>query len=372
LLQAFSQCADDFPVWDLVIYGEGPERESLEEFISQSNLQERILLPGRTADFQIMLNAYANAHIFVLPSRSEGCPMSLREAMAHGLPVIGFADCTGTNEIIHHQKDGLLLMSDNKVKRLEEGLRNLMAQPDLRLRFGKQAIQSAAEYEPRAIHKRYEALLLKTAQLKEGNRLRWHRLKLAFQFPWDRIRSRVQLFQYGKMRKVRKRLILKTPLRSLIHAILRFPKEYKALKGRALFDPHYYLMNNLEVMRQGGDPLLHYIELGWKQGTNPSSWFHTKDYIEHYLGGSSTCCPLYHYYKVGRFTGCLPMPNYAEFGKMPDSIKHMLIKECKNEIQTVYQSWSWKISAILRFFRAKQIANNISQENNPFFREFPH
>ena len=372
LLQAFSQCADDFPEWDLVIYGEGPERENLEKIIHHSNRQNRIFLPGRTADFQTMLNAYANAHIFVLPSRSEGCPMSLREAMAHGLPVIGFADCTGTNEIIQHDKDGLLLLADDKVQRLEVGLRSLMARPEKRLRMGKQAIQSAAAYEPQSIHERFEALLLQTARLKKGNRLRWHRVKLAFRFPWERIRSRIQLFQYGKMRKVRKRLILRKPLRSLIRGFMRFSREYKTLYGKALFDPRYYQSNNLDVMRQGMDPLLHYIETGWKEGADPSSWFHSKDYIEHCLDGYATCCPLYHYYTIGRFNGCLPMPSCKEFTEIPDSIQHMLIKECKQEIQAAYQSWSWKISAPLRFFREKQISRNISQEKNPFFREFPH
>jgi glycosyltransferase involved in cell wall biosynthesis len=372
LLRAFSQCADDFPDWELVIYGEGTERESLEEIIHHSNLQNRIFLPGRTADFQTMLNAYANAHIFVLPSRSEGCPMSLREAMAHGLPVIGFADCTGTNEIIHHDKDGLLLLTDDKVKRLEEGLRSLMAQPEKRLLMGKQAIQSAAAYEPQAIHERFEALLLQTARLKQGNRLRWHRLKLVFHFPWERIRSRIHLLKYGKMRKVRKRLILKNPLRSLIRGIWRFPKEYKTLYGRALFDPRYYLKNNLDAMRQGMDPLLHYIESGWKEGANPSSWFNSKAYIDKYLDGQATICPLYHYYTNGRFNGCLPMPKYTEFAKMPETIKHVLVKECKQEIHAVYRSWSWKMSAPLRFLKEKHVSRNLPQEQNPFFSELPH
>jgi glycosyltransferase involved in cell wall biosynthesis len=372
LLNAFSKCAGDFPDWDLVIYGEGPERKNLEEIIHHNDLKDRIFLPGRTANFDIMLRAYANAHIFVLPSRSEGCPMSLREAMAHGLPVIGFADCTGTNEIIHHDVDGLLLLTDDKVQRLEEGLRYLMAQPEKRSLMGNQAIQSANLYEPHSIHKRYEALLLKTAKLKKSNRLRWYRIKLTLRFPWKRFRSRLQLYQYGKLRKIRKRIILNNPLRSLICSVIRFPKEYKALKGKVLFDPHYYYKNNIEVMRLGMDPLLHYLETGWREGANPSSWFHSEAYVNKYLEGHATCCPLYHFYTIGRYKGCLPMPRYKEFTYMPDQVQQLLIKECKREIYAIHQSWSWRMTALLRYIREKQVSRNISKENNPFFSELPH
>ena len=372
LLHAFAACAHDFPEWDLVIYGEGPERENLEEIIFQFDMKNRILLPGRTKNFRAMLEAYLQAHLFVLPSRAEGCPMSLREAMAHGLPVIGFVDCTGTNEIINHERDGLLLLSDNKVKRLEEGLRVLMSYPEKRFRLGVQAIQSAAKYKPLPIHKRFEALLKKTARLKKGHSLYWHRIKQIFQFPLKRIQSRIRLHHYARMRKVRKRLILHKPLSSLVHTILFFSKEYNALYGKALFDPHYYYINNLDVMRQSMDPLLHYIEFGWRQGANPSPWFHNNDYIEFYLNGQTSYCPLYHYYATGRYEGHLPMPKYQTYSKMPDKARQLLNKECRREIIAAHQSLSWKVSAPLRYIKEKQLSRNAPKDKNSFFSELPH
>lgn len=74
---------------NLVIYGEGPEREPLEALIRELSLEERVFLPGATDQVIEKLQA---ARLFVLSSDYEGMPNALMEAMAVGKVCIS-TDC---------------------------------------------------------------------------------------------------------------------------------------------------------------------------------------------------------------------------------------------------------------------------------------
>jgi len=101
-VKAFSK---DQPV-RLIIYGEGPLRNKLQELIETEGYCGKIHLPGRTND---MAEAYAHADAFVLSSDFEGMPNALIEAMAAGLPCIS-TDCpTGPSDLIENRISGILV-----------------------------------------------------------------------------------------------------------------------------------------------------------------------------------------------------------------------------------------------------------------------
>jgi len=89
LIDAFSNLAEKFPNWKLRILGEGPLRESLQATIDERGLQEQIELTGWVEDPELHLDQGA---LFVLPSRYEGFPNALLQAMSRGLACISF-DC---------------------------------------------------------------------------------------------------------------------------------------------------------------------------------------------------------------------------------------------------------------------------------------
>jgi glycosyltransferase involved in cell wall biosynthesis len=156
LVQAFGRLAVDFPEWDLRIVGEGGERLRLENQIRELGLQARIALPGRTADIQ---REYLSAQIFAMPSLYESFGLATAEALAHGLPAIGFADCPGTNELILDQVNGLLVAGSDRLEALVEGLRRLMKSATLRVRLGAAAAATVERFSIHEITDRWEDLL---------------------------------------------------------------------------------------------------------------------------------------------------------------------------------------------------------------------
>jgi capsular polysaccharide export protein len=157
LMTAFARLAPDHPDWDLWIVGDGSERPALEQAAREAGLARRVVFTGMLEDVYAELE---QAHLFVLPSLHEGFPLSSLEAMAHGLPVVGFAACNGINVQVEHGKTGLLVEDfSDKETGLVGALDRLMDQPDLRVRMGAAGLARYRKmFGPDLIADRWEAL----------------------------------------------------------------------------------------------------------------------------------------------------------------------------------------------------------------------
>ena len=152
LIKAFAKVYESYPEWELVIYGEGPEREDLESLVSQLNVP--VFLPGRT---QEIAREMAQSEIFVLSSRSEGMPNVLCEAMGLGLPVIS-TDCpTGPRELIQEGVNGLLIPVDHE-DALASAMKALIEDQGLRQNLGQAAQASVSSFKIEAIASQWESL----------------------------------------------------------------------------------------------------------------------------------------------------------------------------------------------------------------------
>lgn len=105
MIRAFAKVADEFPDWQLVIYGEGPLRESLELIVESLEMQGRVLLPGRT---EHVIEELRKSKIFCMSSDYEGMSNSMIEAICVGLPIIS-TKVSGTEELIKNGENGLLV-----------------------------------------------------------------------------------------------------------------------------------------------------------------------------------------------------------------------------------------------------------------------
>jgi glycosyltransferase involved in cell wall biosynthesis len=89
-----------------VIAGDGPEHASIETLVGDLDLRGEIRLVGHLSHQQLDAN-YAAADLVVLTSRSEGIPLVLMEAMAHGKPVLA-PSITGIPELVLDGENGFL------------------------------------------------------------------------------------------------------------------------------------------------------------------------------------------------------------------------------------------------------------------------
>lgn len=151
LIESFAALADKHADWRVVIYGEGPERAALAELAAVKGLAQRISFPGVTKDVPGVLR---QASLFVLPSRYEGYPNALVEALACGLPIVA-TDCPGaTAEIL---KDGLhgLLVPAGDVPALARALDTMMSSPELRAAYARRAADAVTALDVRVIGQRW-------------------------------------------------------------------------------------------------------------------------------------------------------------------------------------------------------------------------
>lgn len=152
LINAFAELIKEYPDYKLIIYGEGKERNNLENEISKLNLVGKVLLPGNVDD--IVSKIYRSS-LFVLSSNHEGMPNALLEAMSLGLPVIS-TNCFGDNsdEIILNNINGILISKDDK-NGLLEAMTRIIANDEFSIDLGKNAVKIRKQVDPDNVYEQW-------------------------------------------------------------------------------------------------------------------------------------------------------------------------------------------------------------------------
>lgn len=163
LIKAFNKIYKDFSSdWCIEIIG-GTKTESQEnyknkiiEYIKEHNLEERVILLGEIKNISEKLQ---EADIFAFPSAYEGMPLALTEAMAAGLPAIGYKSCPSVNELIVDSVNGFLC--EDGIDDFSEKLKILMQDAELRKKMGQNARESMKQFAPEKIWDEWEDLINK-------------------------------------------------------------------------------------------------------------------------------------------------------------------------------------------------------------------
>ncbi|MFY8117856.1 MAG: glycosyltransferase family 4 protein [Roseateles sp.] len=125
--------------FELIIVGDGPDRQGLQHSARLLQLQPRVRFTGALNQAQVRAEL-EDADAFVLPSLAEGIPVVLMEAMACGLPCLS-SPVNGIPELIEHERDGLLA-TPGDTQALAAQLARLISDAALR---GKLAEQGRAK-----------------------------------------------------------------------------------------------------------------------------------------------------------------------------------------------------------------------------------
>lgn len=149
---------DQYPDWRLKIAGSGDKGLLyLKKLAKEKNIFDKIIFTGFMENISELMY---NSSIFILPSRFEGLPMVLLEAMSQGMACIAYDCVTGPSDIINNDENGLLI-EDQNIEKMRLGLRKLIENKDLRLKLANQGIKSLDEFDISAITNRYEMLFEK-------------------------------------------------------------------------------------------------------------------------------------------------------------------------------------------------------------------
>jgi GalNAc-alpha-(1->4)-GalNAc-alpha-(1->3)-diNAcBac-PP-undecaprenol alpha-1,4-N-acetyl-D-galactosaminyltransferase len=154
LVSAFARVAPRFPQWQLRIVGDGAQHDALLESIAALGLSERVRIEASTP---AIFAVYAASHLFVIPSRWEGFPNALAEAMSAGLPAVGFQQAAGVAELIGDA--GWLASGLDDPQSLADALQVGMADDAGRARLGRAAAARMAQFEPAQQFERWRELL---------------------------------------------------------------------------------------------------------------------------------------------------------------------------------------------------------------------
>lgn len=157
LIKAFASISNEFPEYELHIYGEGKLQIDLEQQIQMLGMKEKVLLKGNCVDY---LEKIRSAEVFVLSSDYEGLSNALLEAMMIGIPCISTA-CAGSNEVIKSGENGLLIPIGDEQEMIK-ALTSLLSHVELRETFGTNGRNSVQRF-------RTENVISMWKKVLEGN-----------------------------------------------------------------------------------------------------------------------------------------------------------------------------------------------------------
>ena len=138
-IRMMQQVVKQFPDAQLLLAGNGPEKENLENLIAELGLEQNIKMLG----YCTYLEKYQRiTGVLVACSKREGLPLNLVEAMLTGNPVVASIN-RGHRELIHDGENGYLV---NSVEQMAERVIGLLADTQLKGRIGSAARDYARDY----------------------------------------------------------------------------------------------------------------------------------------------------------------------------------------------------------------------------------
>lgn len=154
LIRAHAEVLQCGPSHSLLIVGEGPERARLQALIEDCGVSESVALPGFLAN---PYPAVVGAALFCMPSRREGFPLALLEALHLGVPIVA-ADCaSGPAEILAGGRFGDLVRPES-VDDLVEAISAHLRDPERLRAKAREGREQASSFSVERVADQYVGL----------------------------------------------------------------------------------------------------------------------------------------------------------------------------------------------------------------------
>ncbi|MBG6017053.1 glycosyltransferase family 4 protein [Proteus mirabilis] len=167
LIEAWKTLHLQFPNWQLLLVGDGPQRKNLQPMVKLAGLEESVFFLGNRNDVPDCLNAM---DLFALPSfGNEGVPQGIMQAMACGLPVVS-TTVGAISEAVIDGKTGFTLAPQVQ-ETLINYLAKLMASDELRQQMGQASLAHAkAQFGLDNMLDKMEKIFINAISLKDKSR----------------------------------------------------------------------------------------------------------------------------------------------------------------------------------------------------------
>ena len=149
LIDAVAACVRAGSDVTLTLVGDGLHRPELEARAAAHGIGERVRFTGNLPSGSAVRAQLDSAHLFVLPSRQEGLPRALVEAMARGLPCVG-STVGGIPELLPAEN----LVPPGDVEALAAKIREVLEDPERRARMSAANLATARGYRESELHDR--------------------------------------------------------------------------------------------------------------------------------------------------------------------------------------------------------------------------
>lgn len=140
-IDAFYKIINKKPNVKLIMVGTGPEENTLKKRVSKLGLEKAVIFTGKLPPTNLP-EYYQAADIFVLPSYTEGLPLSILEAMSCGLPIIT-TNVGGIPEVVENGKNGFII-DPGDADKLKEKLEKITVDENLRDKFSEESTKIIA------------------------------------------------------------------------------------------------------------------------------------------------------------------------------------------------------------------------------------
>jgi 1,2-diacylglycerol 3-alpha-glucosyltransferase len=174
LLRSFAGAASAYGTMGLILVGAGPERDNLEDRVSAMGIANKVHFTGMV-DYADLPRYLAAADAFATASVTEVHPLSVIEAMAAGLPVMGIQS-PGVGDTIQDGVTGLL--SEEELAAFTAKMMRMVIEPERRKEMGRAARQASKAYDieltSQMMLDRYQ-MLVENASRKASLRARFSR-----------------------------------------------------------------------------------------------------------------------------------------------------------------------------------------------------